>query len=135
MTQQNANADTRPAIEDALGRMAAGDLSDVSVQLLAALGYRSNLTGPDIPGGPRGFAADFPATNPDTQTERDFLNEAESVRLLFQLNDRHVSESAPQGLSAADFDTGNAQSFLFAAAQLRWRRLTLAASTPPSPAS
>ena len=116
MTQQYTNA----TIRTALGKMATGDLTEASTQLLAVLGYRSDVTGPEMPGSAGEFVAAFPATIPDTRTERDFLDDAESVRLLFQMNDRHVAELAPQALfDAAGLDTGNAQSFLFAALQLR----------------
>ena len=116
MTQQNRNATVRAA----LSKMAAGDLSEVSTQLLAALGYRSDLTAPEMPEGADEFVAAFPATTPNTRTELDFLKDAESVRLLFQMNDRHVAESVPRALFDTNgFDTGNAQSFLFAAVQLR----------------
>ncbi|MDE2684057.1 MAG: Eco57I restriction-modification methylase domain-containing protein [Chloroflexota bacterium] len=65
------------------------------------------------------FVTAFPATNPNTRTEQDFLNVAESVRLLFQMNDHHVAESAPRMLfDAGDFETSEPQSFLFAAVQL-----------------
>ena len=116
MTQQSTTATIRAA----LGKMAAGDLTDASTQLLAALGYRSDATAPEMPGGAVEFVAAFPATNPNTRTEQDFLDDAQSVRLLFQINDRHVAESAPRRLfDAAGFDNGNARSFLFAAVQLR----------------
>ena len=116
MTQQNTNA----TILAALDKMAAGDLTEASVQLLVALGYGSDVTAPELLGGASEFVSAFPAANPDTVSERDFLNDAESVRLLFQMNDRHVAESVPQMLfDAAGFDSGNAQSFLFAAVQLR----------------
>ena len=116
MTQQSTNTNIRAA----LGKMTGGDLSESSTQLLAALGYRSDVPAPELPGGAGEFVAAFPATNPNTRTEQDFLHDEESVRLLFQINDRHVAESAPRRLfDAAGFDTGNAQSFLFAAVQLR----------------
>ena len=116
MTQQNTIANIRAA----LGKMAPGDLADASTQLLASLGYRSDVTAPEMPGDAGEFVTAFPATSPNTRTERDFLNVTESVRLLFQMNDRHVAESVPRTLfDATGFDTGNAQSFLFAAVQLR----------------
>ena len=119
MTQQITNGPIRAA----LGKIAAGDLTETSTQLLAALGYRSDVAAPEMPVGAGEFVASFPTTNPNTRTERDFLNDAESVRLLFQMNDRHVAESAPRALfDATGFDTGNAQSFLFAAVQLRGDR-------------
>ena len=62
----------------------------------------------------------FPATNRDTQTERDFLREARSVHILFQLTDAEIAASEQKALwDAGGFDTGNAQSFLFAAVELR----------------
>ena len=116
MTQEN----TINTIRAALRGMAAGDLAGASTRLLSALGYRSDFTGPEIAGGPGGFVATFPALNPNTQSERDFLADAESARLLFQMNDHHVAESAPRMLfDGGGFDTGNAQSFMFAAVQLR----------------
>ena len=110
----------RNRIASALLEVPDGPLSEGAVHLLTALGYHSDLTVPEISDVAGEFVGAFPATNPNTQTERDFLDNAESVRLLFQMNDRHVSESAPRRLfDDAGFDTGNARSFLFVAVQLR----------------
>ena len=60
MTQQSTNTNIRAA----LGKMTGGDLSESSTQLLAALGYRSDVPAPELPGGGwricRRFSCDEP---------------------------------------------------------------------------
>ena len=114
-----STSNIRNRIADSLAGITGSSWSTEAMALLDALGYRSDVSGPEMPGGASEFVATFPAQNPNTQTERGFLESAESVRLLFQLGDRHVAESVPRVLfDAAGFDTGNARSFLFAAVQL-----------------
>ena len=114
-----STSNIRNRIADSLACITGSSWSTEATALLDALGYRSDVSGPEMPGGASEFVATFPAQNPNTQTERGFLESAESVRLLFQLSDRHVAESVPRALfDAAGFDTGNARSFLFAAVQL-----------------
>ena len=101
------------------------DFAAAASDLLAELGYRSARILP----GPSGDAGELfrqlPAPVPGTRSEQDFISEAQSVRILFQLTDAEIAAVAQQslfrtdGLDAGGFDAGNAQSFLFAAVALR----------------
>ncbi len=101
------------------------DFAAAATDLLGELGYRSDRILPGQSGDAGALVRQFPAANPDTQSERDFLREARSVHILFQLTDAEIDAVAQQslfrtdGLDAGGFDTGNAQSFLFAAVALR----------------
>ena len=113
-------------IRAALSALAGGaDFAAAATDLLGELGYRSDRILPGQSGDAGALVRQFPATNPDTQSERDFLREARSVHILFQLTDAEIDAVAQQslfrtdGLDAGGFDTGNAQSFLFAAVALR----------------
>ena len=100
-----------------------GDFAYAATALLETLGYRSDLIPPDLSGDPGQFLRQFPAPNPDTQSEAYFRRETRSVRILFQLTGAEIAATEQQALFATDadasFDTGNARSFLFAAVELR----------------
>ena len=83
MTQQNATDTIRAALD----KMAAGDLSEASTQLLAALGYRSDRRLDGQTGNVDDFIAAFKAENTDTKSEQDFCDSAREVRVLFQFTD------------------------------------------------
>ena len=113
-------------IRAALSALAGGaDFAAAATGLLGELGYRSDRILPGQSGDAGALVRQFPAANPDTQSERDFLREARSVHILFQLTDAEIDAVAQQslfrtdGLDAGGFDKGNAQSFLFAAVALR----------------
>ena len=115
MTQQNAT-DT---IQTALDKMTAGDLSEASTQLLAALGYRSDRRLDGQTGDVGDFIASFRAENTDTQSEQDFRDSATEVRILFQFTDTEITATAQRPLLEEEaFSAGNARSFLFAAVEL-----------------
>ena len=108
----------------AAGGAGAGDFAAGATELLAALGYRSEL----ILGWQSGDAGDLFRQLPEplvpgTQSEQDFVGEAQSVHILFQLTDAEIAaavESPGQGrFDGGGFDGGNAESFLFAAVELR----------------
>ena len=89
--------------------------------LLDALGYRSDRTLPDQSGSPGDFISALPADNPGTKSERDFLDHAASVRLVFQVSDFEIRAAASsQGMlfEAGDFDKGHTRSFFFTAVEL-----------------
>ena len=115
MTQQSTNTNIRAA----LGKMVAGDLSDSSTQLLAALGYRSDRLLDGQTGNVDHFMADFKADNTDTRSEQDFRDSAKEVRILFQFTETEIGAMG-QGLllGAEVFSFGNASSFLLAAVDL-----------------
>ena len=115
---------TTSAIAAAL--TAAGDYNTngsdwpaAATALLGALGYRSER----IPAGQSGDLGDFmrrfPTDNPNTQSERDFLNEARSVHILFQFTNYEIRETTqPALLEATGFDTDNLDCFMFVAVEL-----------------
>ena len=115
MSTQSTTTDIRTA----LSAVATGDFPELATALLGALGYRSERTLTGQTGKPTDFIEQFPAQNPGTQLERTFLDNAQSVRILFQFTGSEVQAQTQQGLfDAVDFDTGNARSFLFAAVEL-----------------
>ena len=116
MTQQNAT-DT---IQTALDKMTAGDLSEASTQLLAALGYRSDRRLDGQTGDVGDFIAAFKAENTDTKSEQDFCDSAREVRVLFQFTDTEIAATAQRRMPDPEgFSTGNSSSFLFAAVELK----------------
>ena len=95
------------------------DFSELATGLLAALGYSSERTLAGQTGQPTDFIQQFPAQNPGTQSERSFLDNTQSVFVLFQFTGNEIQAQTQRGLfDASDFDTGNARSFLFAAVEL-----------------
>ena len=115
MTQQNATDTIRAALD----KMTAGDLSEASTQLLAALGYRSDRRLDGQTGNVDDFIAAFKAENTDTKSEQDFRDSAREVRILFQFTDTEITRTAQRPLLEEEaFSAGNARSFLFAAVDL-----------------
>ena len=115
MRAQSTTTDIRTALSAA----ATGDFPELATALLGALGYRSERTLAGQTGKPSDFLQQFPAQNPGAQSERFFLDNAQSVRILFQFTGSEIQAQTQQELfDAADFDSGNARSFLFAAVEL-----------------
>ncbi len=109
----------RNAIRAVLAAMADSDLTVAAANLLSALGYRSERTLPGQTGAPDEFIRRFPAANPGTQSEQEFLDSAQSIHVLFQFTGDEIRSQTQRALFDADgFDPGNARSFLFAAVQL-----------------
>lgn len=109
-------------IRAALKVQVAGDTFGAAPGLLKELGYRSSRTPPGQTGKPADFVRQFPANNPNTQSERSFLQEAQSIRILFQFTDTEMAREVQKGLfdtNGDDFNSGNARSFLFTAMTLR----------------
>ena len=89
------------------------------LRLLDTLGYSSTLIPPNQSGDASDFIRNFPAEKPDTKSEQAFLQETKAVRILFQFSNTEITQSERNpDLDAARFDTGNIQSFLFAAVEL-----------------
>ena len=112
-------------IRAVLSNVANGDFQQTAVALLRSLGYRSERTLPGQSGDPAGLIRSLSEQNPDapgltgTQSERAFLDNARSVRILFQFASSEIQAQAQPGMfDAATFDMGNARSFLFAAVEL-----------------
>ena len=131
--------DIRAAVESALAAMRRRPLPDGARTLLAALGYESARIPAPADYAPHAFAAAFPAPNPDTKSEREFVDAANSVSILFQITDAEIAEEVERRMrdteverqltmpneagekGNADFAAGNARSFIFAAVLLKPR--------------
>ena len=87
-------------IQSALAALSIGDFPETSKNLLATLGYRSERT-LKLSGTAEDFIQEFPAPNPNTQTEQAFRNSVASVQLLFQFTSDEVAD-----------DTGSGEGFL-----------------------
>ena len=113
------NANDIRRIESALHERSDGDFETAARNLLNAMGYRSERTlalGGDIDD----FIRAFGAPNPDTKTERNFREHAESVKLIFQVSDSEIAQSVqPDMFDTGEFDKGKAQSFIFVATELK----------------
>ena len=110
----------RGKIRRALAEMSGDDFATESRRLLNAIGYNSERTLPDQSGDPGEFFETFPAKNPNTATEQEFLKESSHVRLVFQYTDEEISNADSQRrlFEDTEFYSGNARSFLFIAVEL-----------------
>ena len=116
-------------IESALARIPAGDFLETAKDLLAVLGYPSQRT-LNLSGNVDDFIQKLPAENEDTETEREFRVEAESVELVFQVTDDEIAASNQIELfESPAFDDGQAKSFMFFAVELK-AKTTPEANTP-----
>ena len=114
MNQTNVPSEIRVALAKLPGR----EFTAVATDLLGIMGYRSNLVPDSESVTVHDFIHQHPATTPGTQTEQSFMEAVESIRVLFQFTDQEISAQGSL-FSAANFDTGNARSFLFAAVELK----------------
>ena len=114
MTQTNVPSEIRVALAKLPGR----EFTAAATDLLGIMGYRSNLVPDSESVTVHDFIHQHPATTPGTQTEQSFMEAVESIRVLFQFTDQEISAQGSL-FSAANFDTGNARSFLFAAVELK----------------
>ena len=109
----------KEAIKSALAAIPTGDLLEKSKDLLATIGYRSELT-LELSGTVHDFFEEFPPLNPNTKTEQEFRNNAESAQIIFQFTSDEIAND-PQGtlFEGVSFDKGNIKSFLFCAVALK----------------
>lgn len=63
------------------------------------------------------FIRQHEAPTPDTNAEQSFRDNAKSIRVLFQFTEGEIAAQSSL-FDTGSFDTGNAQSFLFAAVEL-----------------
>ena len=114
MTQQ----DTANRIKDILRRPPKDEFYTVAHDLLDVLGYRSKRTLATT-----GDPADLFGDLPNTGKKQEFLDQAVSARIVFQVTEEEIKEITASGqLSLIDtggFDDGNASSFLFVAVALK----------------
>ena len=109
----------KEVIKSVLATMPIGDLLEKSKNLLATLGYQSERT-LELSGSVDDFIQEFPALNPNTKTEQEFRNNAESVQLIFQFTSDEIADETQQTLFESDaFDKGWTDSFIFCAVELK----------------
>ena len=106
-------------IKSVLAAITTGDLLEKSKDLLATIGYRSELT-LELSGTVHDFFQEFPPRNPNTKTEQEFRKHAESAQIIFQFTSDEIAND-PQGtlFEGVSFDKGNIKSFLFCAVELK----------------
>ena len=104
-----------------LAERSPGDFAALVQDLLAVLGYRSERTLVEQTGDVADFIAQFPAPKPNTKTEQAFREHVSSVRLVFQVTSDEIASANQQtlGFGANSFDTGQQQSFIFFAVELK----------------
>ena len=106
-------------IESALAAMIDDDFLETSKHLLAVLGYRSDRTA-NFPVTADHFIWRFPARNENTDTEQDFLNNVESVELVFQVSSTEIApHDQPMLFEAPTFDEEYVRTFTFFAIELK----------------
>ncbi len=115
------STNTLSPIQAALATLPGQDFPAAAVDLLAALGYRSGRVPGDLSDDADDFVERHSEKDHDTrsQSQQEFVQAARSARLLFQVTDQEIAAEAQISLFGDNsFDTGNAQSFLFAAVVL-----------------
>ena len=111
--------EARERIRAALPPPERGGFEAHAAQLLDALGYRSDLALPGQDGSADWFFANVGRDIPVAKAEREFRDHAASVRILFQVTDDEIRQSAqPMLMEGGAFNPGNARSFIFAAVEL-----------------
>lgn len=111
------------AITATLAAMRHAPLAEGAKALLNALGYISDRVSPLQNDDPRTFVSARRAPNSGTKSEREFLDATQKFSILFQVaNDEIAAQIQPSMLGdAPSYDSGNARSFIFAAALLNPR--------------
>ena len=113
----DSQVDLRNKIRAALAAISGADFADEAQALLGVLGYRSERTLSDQSGRP----GDLLRENADTISKQEFLRDATSIRVLFQMTDEEIAEQAgSQRTMFRDntFSGGNVRSFLFTVVEL-----------------
>ena len=106
-------------IQSALARIPDSDFLQTTKDLLAVLGYRSQRT-LNLSGNVDDFIQRLSAPTKDTETEREFRVEVESIKPVFQVTSDEIDNSGQIELfESPAFDEGKAKSFMFFAVQLK----------------
>ena len=104
------------------GRGDFANFADAAKDLLKVLGYESDRTPENMSDAVADFVDEYDAPTPGLKSERDFLENAVNVKLLFQFTDEEIAESKQRGLgleSLQEFNAGDNRSFYFVAADLK----------------
>ncbi len=106
-------------IEFALAAMIDDDFLETSKDLLEVLGYCSDRTA-NFPVTADHFIWRFPAPNENTDTEREFRQNVESVELVFQVSSTEIApDDQPMLFEVPTFDEGYVRTFTFFAIELK----------------
>ena len=105
-------------IESALAAMIGDDFLETSDDLLAVLGYRSELT-TELWETVEEFIQEFPSENENTKTEQEFRKNAKSIGLVSQVGSDEIANSQPDRFESRIFDKGLIQSFVFCTVELK----------------
>ncbi|RKU05627.1 hypothetical protein C6502_22115 [Candidatus Poribacteria bacterium] len=106
-------------IEFALSAMIDDDFLETSKDLLEVLGYCSDRTA-NFPVTADHFIWRFPARNENTDTEREFRKNVESVELVFQVSSTEIApDDQPMLFEVPTFDEGYVRTFTFFAIELK----------------
>ena len=105
--------DLRQNIRTALSTITEGDFHEQCESLLNTLGYHSDRTLPGQTGGPNELIGELP----DTKDKQEFLNEAQTAHLLFQVTDSELGGA--QLFREDKIKKSQLQSYLFIAVTLR----------------
>ena len=103
-----------------MAAMSDRDFVSATKELLAVLGYRSSRT-LELSGKADDFIQAFPTQNKNTRTENEFRENAQSVRLLFQVTSDEIAAGSQStfAFGAASFEKGQSKSFIFVAVELK----------------
>ena len=104
----------KEAIKSALAAISAGDFLEKSKDLLATLGYCSERT-LELSGTVDDFFEEFPALNLNTKTEREFRENAESVKLVFQFTSDEIANTNQSDF----FDKEDQNCYIFCVVELK----------------
>ena len=104
-------------IKSALAAIATGNFLETSEDLLAVLGYRSELT-EKLWKTVDEFIEKLQARNKNTKTEQEFRDCVESVELVFQVGSDEIADSQLT-LFESRFDEENEDSFMFFTVELK----------------
>ena len=113
----NDSENKKREIKSALAAIATGNFLETSEDLLAVLGYRSELT-EKLWETVDEFIEKLQARNKNTKTEQEFRDCVESVELVFQVGSDEIADSQLT-LFESRFDEENEDSFMFFTVELK----------------
>ena len=119
------NTHLRNEITTDLRALASDDLVDGATKLFNTLGYTSTRLGPDADdNSPKAFLEHLRVKVNGSESEKEFLKEVSSVKLLFQVTNSEIQSAGKQtadlfGNIPSEMDTSDPQSFFFAIVQLK----------------
>ena len=113
----------REKINSTLTSMSGSEFLIAAQDLLAALGYRSELKPQRLGNKTNRFIRDYPAPKPGTISEQAFRENVGSACILFQITDAEIASGVQHSLfDIGEFNSGNIRSFLFVAIELKGDR-------------